>query len=65
MATDLDNLYAARSALYAALAANAGKRNYSVDGQSVSTGELFDRLEKLNKVIAAAEGPWEANVQGF
>lgn len=64
MATDLENLTAARSALYAALAANAGAPNYSIDGQSVSIGELFDRIDKLNTAINVMQGPWEERIEG-
>ena len=64
MPTDIDNLIAARSALYAALAANAGKPNYSIDGQSVTWGELMDRIDKLNAAISIAQGPFEDMFQG-
>jgi len=56
--TALDDLKSARDTLAAALKDNAGKPNYSVDGQSVSWGEMFDRLQKLNERIAEME-PFE------
>ncbi len=59
MATYLENLITARETLAAALATGAGKPNYSIDGQQVSWGDLCDRLEKLDKAIAAAQGPVE------
>lgn len=64
MPTDLENLQTARSNLYAALAEHGHKRNYVIDGQTVSNGELWDRIEKLDKAIAAAQGPFEDLVQG-
>lgn len=59
MATYLENLQTARDTLAAALATNAGKPNYSIDGQSVTWGELMDRLAKLDAAIAAGQGPIE------
>ncbi len=59
MATDIDNLYAARSAILAALAANAGQPNYTIDGETISWDSLTDRLEMLNKQIAVFEGSTE------
>ncbi len=56
--TALEDLKTARDTLAAALKDSAGKPNYSVDGQSVSWGELFDRLQKLNERIAEME-PFE------
>lgn len=59
MATDLENLAAARTALLVALAANAGKPNVSLDGESISWGELFDRLGKIDAAMASIQGPFE------
>lgn len=59
MATDAQNLASAKSALLVALAANAGKPNYTIDGQTVTWGEMFDRLDKIDKALAATEGPFE------
>ena len=59
MATYLENLVTARETLAAALAANAGRPNYSIDGQSVSWGELYDRIKKLDEAIATGQGPIE------
>lgn len=64
MATDLENLLTARAALTAAMAENAGKPDYSIDGQSVSWGELMNRLDVLNRLIAQTEGPTEINSTG-
>lgn len=63
MATDAENLAAAKSALLAALAANAGKPNYTIDGQSVTHGELFDRLAKIDEALAAIGGPFELQTE--
>ena len=63
MATDAENLAAAKSALLAALATQAGRPDYSIDGQSVNRSELLDRLDKLNAALAAAEGPFELQTE--
>ena len=65
MATVLENLTTAREALAAALATGAGKPNYTIDGQSVSWGELCDRMAKLDAMIATAAGPWEVITEGM
>ena len=57
----LEDLKTARDTLATTLKDNAGKPNYSVDGQSVSWGELFDRLQKLNERIAEME-PFEEEI---
>lgn len=59
MATRLQNLEAARDALATSLAANAGRPNYSIDGETITFGELCDRMAKLDEMIAAAQGPVE------
>jgi len=64
VATDLQNLVTARSALYAALATNAGKPNYNIDGQSFTWGELMDRIEKINAAIDQGQGPFEISTEG-
>lgn len=63
MATDAENLAAAKSALLAALAEHGAKPNYSIDGQSVSWGELWDRLAKIDAALAATEGPFELQTE--
>jgi hypothetical protein len=65
MATYLENLQAARDKLSAALAANAGRPNYTIDGESMNFGELMDRLKKLDQAIATAQGPVEVERQGL
>lgn len=64
MATYAENLIAAREALAAALAANPTAVSYSIDGQSVSWGELWDRLAKMDAAIAAAQGPVQVDTHG-
>lgn len=64
MPTDLENLQTARSAILTELAANAGKPNYTIDGQSVSRDSLLDRLTKLNALINVFEGPFELETRG-
>lgn len=65
MATYLENLQTARERLAAALAESAGKPNVSFDGESISWGELCDRLAKLDAAIAAGQGPIEAETIGM
>lgn len=64
MATDLENLQTAKSNLLAALAEHGHKRNYSIDGQSVTSGELWDRLAKIDAAMAAIQGPFEHSSEG-
>jgi hypothetical protein len=59
MATYVENLQTAREALAAALAENAGRPNYTIDGETFDFGELIDRLAKLDAAIAAGQGPVE------
>lgn len=65
MATYIENLQAARERLAAALAANADRPNVSFDGETISWGELFDRVAKLDAAIAAGQGPVELETQGL
>jgi ABC-type glycerol-3-phosphate transport system substrate-binding protein len=65
MATYVENLQAAREALAASLAANAGKPDVSFDGETISWGELFDRIAKLDTAIASGQGPVEVETQGL
>ncbi|MCI0358646.1 MAG: hypothetical protein L0211_09190 [Planctomycetaceae bacterium] len=65
MPTYLENLTAARNTLAAALATNAGRPNYNIDGESIDFGELMDRLKKLDDAIATAQGPVEVETQGL
>ena len=53
--TALEDLITARDTLAAAIKDNAGKPNYSVDGQSVSWSTIYDNLAKLNKLIAETD----------
>lgn len=64
MATDLELLQTARTAILTAMATNAGKPDYSIDGQSVSYSSLFTRLTQLNDQIAAIQGPLEEISEG-
>lgn len=64
MATDLELLQTAKSNLLSALATHGHKRSYNIDGQQVSYSDLWDRLEKLDKAIASAQGPFEIADQG-
>lgn len=63
--SDLTNLQTARSSLISEIStAEANPRpSYSIDGQSVSydayVKSLYERLEKLNKLIVQIEGPFE------
>lgn len=61
----LDDLKSARDALAAALKTHAGKPNVSIDGESISFGELCDRIAKLDAAIAVAQGPIEVETQGL
>lgn len=59
MATPAENLATAYAAICAALASGAGKPNYSIEGQSVSWGELVAREKALREALAASSGPFE------
>ena len=50
--TALDDLKTARDTLAAAIKDNAGKPDYSVDGQSVSWSSVYKQLADLNNLIA-------------
>jgi hypothetical protein len=69
MPSDLDNLIARRTAIYAELAAlnpaaAGGRPNIdgggmgTVDHQAYKKG-LYDELIQINEQIAVAQGPWE------
>jgi hypothetical protein len=68
MPTDLANLQSRKSAILAALAALAstspgGKPTYNIDGQMVDHTQyrlsLYQELEAIDRLIAAAQGPFE------
>lgn len=59
MATYLENLQTARDRLAAALAANAGRPNYTIDGESFDFESLVRRIKSLDDAIGAAQGPFE------
>ncbi len=65
MATDLENLQTAKSAILTQLAAHAGTPATSGDGRSTNWGSLWDDLKKVNAQIAALEGPWEIETIGI
>lgn len=65
MATYLENLQAARENLAAALVTQAGRPNYSIDGETLDFNGMMDRLKKLDDAIAAAQGPVEVETQGL
>lgn len=48
-----------KDALLTAMEAGAGKPGYTIDGQTVTWGELFDRMAKVDAMIAAIQGPIE------
>ena len=68
MATVAENLATRKAAIAVELAAmsstaNGGKPSYSINGQSVSHTEyrksLYEEMQMLDGLIAAAEGPYE------
>ena len=63
MASDIDNLLTARSALYAALASQAGKPNYTIDGQTVDRESIFRQIDYINAAINQAQGPVQVETQ--
>lgn len=65
MATDLENLQTARTALTASIALYAGDPNYVVNGVTVNYGELIDRLSKLDGLISQYEGPAVVVSEGY
>ena len=62
--SDATNLDTAISAILTALATNAGKPNYTIDGQTVSYDSLLGRLEKLQKMKTSVAGPFEVETVG-
>jgi len=62
--SDATNLDTAISAILTALATNAGKPNYTIDGQTVSYDSLLDRLDKLQRARTATAGPFEVETVG-
>ncbi len=64
MATPAENLDTAINAILVAIAANPSAVSYSIDGQSVSHGDLETRLEKLLAMRAAISGPVEVVTYG-
>ena len=62
--SDATNLDTAISAILTALATNAGKPNYTIDGQTVSYDSLLDRLGKLQQMRTAVAGPFEVETVG-
>lgn len=61
----LDDLKTARDRLAASLAANAGRPNYTIDGETFDFNGLLDRLAKLDQAIASGQGPVEVETQGI
>jgi hypothetical protein len=73
MATDLENLQARKAAILAELAAldttkAGGLPNASGPGVNVDhvgyRDSLYRELEKIDQLIAAAEGPFEVEMRG-
>ena len=68
MASDLDNINARISAIYAELAnISRSKPDYSKDGQSIQWAsnrrELMDELKSLLAQRDVAAGPWNADTR--
>ena len=69
MATDLENLLTYRSQVLAELASLDPKASYRIDGQEVDHNgyrrSLEEALERIEKRIAALEGPVERGMRGL
>jgi len=71
MATYAENLITLRDNVVARLAEMSvnPKPNYSIDGESMSWGSLFDsltqQLAKINELIAMSDGGYEIKTQVF
>lgn len=63
--TYLETLQATREAVAAAMLAAAAKPDYSIRGQSVQWSSLFARLQQIDALIAAADGPVELETEGL
>ncbi len=69
MATDAENLRAAKSSLLAKIAAVSAspKLSYSIDGQSVDHNayrrSLLAEVGEIDKLIQAAQGPFELHTE--
>lgn len=69
MATDLENLQTARSAVIAQISElDPRKMDYSIDGQSVSysayRSHLLALLKEYNQLIADESGPFQIDTRG-
>lgn len=65
MATNAENIDTAIAAICTALAAGAGKPNYTIDGQTVSYDTLTTRLRDLQQLKAEMAGPYELETQAY
>jgi hypothetical protein len=65
MATPAENLDSAITAISSAIAANPTAINYSIDGQSVSHGDLVKKLAELTMLRSQLEGPVQSETQGY
>jgi hypothetical protein len=71
MATNAENIATIKANLLTALATESAnpKPSYSMGGQSFDwngyRSAVLKQIADLDALLAAAEGPWEANVQGF
>ena len=69
MPSDLENLMTRKSAILAELAEwETGKPTYGKAGQRVEWTEyrrsLWEEVQKLDQLIAAAQGPFELRTEG-
>ena len=69
MPTDLENLQAYLSKLYAELGSITPGRSYSIDGQAVDHEKyeksLLERIAATEARITALQGPFEVDIQGI
>ena len=64
MATYLEQLQTAQTALAAKIATDVAKDDYSIDGQAVSR-RLLEKAKALEALIASAGGPVEEITEGY
>lgn len=69
MPTDLEQLQTRKAHILAELATLDSRASYRIDGQAVDHDRyrrsLLDEVAKIDRLVSAAEGPWELPTRGL